>query len=414
MARLTDAEWNLINAELAGNETKYGLPERRDDSLVMTSFNIRKLGRKANRNSKEWAFLANICKRCDLIAVQEVLDNLEGLGHLLELLGDDYGMASSDITGARPGDTGGMPERLAFLFNWKRIKRTEVASDLTFDRSSVIEGLFDQRTDFADDFGKREHDLIEWQEKVAKKLQPWIDGGQVWSKPSTPKKPPFVLQNFVTFIRTPYCVSFRFPADPAPGVEPVEFLAVSAHLMYGDKSLQKEEREMEFQALVEWMVWRAQQADNMYHPNMILFGDLNLDFREVDERKIVIEEFLVGLNNAFLNEPGSARINFPFLDVHPDESEVFRSTARLTETYDQVAFVATDPRLPMSGANATAGNVPDGFDYGVFNFSDLFANALHGTDFHDLDNDTKQALVRKYEHKISDHLPIWIRLPKPS
>ena len=43
------------------------------------SFNIRKLGASRSRNSDTWEFLANVCRSVDLLAVQEIMDDLSGL-----------------------------------------------------------------------------------------------------------------------------------------------------------------------------------------------------------------------------------------------------------------------------------------------------------------------------------------------
>ena len=95
----TPGEWALVNALLDQREADFGLPQRRADSVVLASSNIRKLGKVENRSAGAWAFLERFCERCDLIAVQEVQDNLAGLNHLKALLGPRYGIATSDITG---------------------------------------------------------------------------------------------------------------------------------------------------------------------------------------------------------------------------------------------------------------------------------------------------------------------------
>ncbi len=69
-------------AELNRDPEFYGLPEGgRGASLVLASFNIRKLGSSKNRE-REIDFLARFCVKCDLIAIQEVQDSLEGLRRL--------------------------------------------------------------------------------------------------------------------------------------------------------------------------------------------------------------------------------------------------------------------------------------------------------------------------------------------
>ena len=68
----------------------------------------------------------------------------------------------------------------------------------------------------------------------------------------------------------------------------------------------------------------------------------------------------------------AAELNFPLLDVHPKQEEVFRTAARLKDTYDQIALLIRDSRLPDYGQNKIAGQEPDAYDYGVFNFVELF------------------------------------------
>jgi len=401
--RFSSAEWNKINTLLESNGNDFGLPERRSKSVVLASFNIRKIGKVANKSNQSWQFLKLFCDRCDLVAVQEVQDDLSGLNHLRDLLGKSgsqskYGMTASDITGWSPSSKNSMVERLAFLYRKGRVERTEVSSDLTFDRSEVLNGIYKGRADLWQDLEQRVADLATWEQKNE-------------GKSRKSKKPPFVLSNFLTFIRTPLCTSFRIPGSP--GSDPYEFLAVNAHLLYGDKNKQKLERQMEFYALMMWLTGRAKKVKKLYHKNLILMGDLNLNFTKVDERRTIIENEIKSLNGGELRSTNASTVNFPFFNIHKDEEAVFRSTARLKETYDQIALFSHDDRLPTPDDNATAGTTKDGFDYGVFNFSDLFSKALHQKPYSVLTKAQKKALIVKYEHDVSDHLPIWIRLPKP-
>ncbi len=86
-----------------------------------------------------------------------------------------------------------------------------------------------------------------------------------------PGKPPIELPEFVTFIRTPLCASFHIDAKP----EPLEFIAIAAHLLYGTS---KVERQWEFDALMGWVLERARHADRMYYPDMLVLGNMNLFF----------------------------------------------------------------------------------------------------------------------------------------
>ncbi len=107
------------------------------------------------------------------------------------------------------------------------------------------------------------------------------------------------------------------------------------------------------------------------------------------------------------------RVNFPFLDPYPGSETVFRTNARLTETFDQIGLFFRDERFPPCDVNEHMGRHGEGPDYGVFDFVDLFAQAVLNKPFGDLSKQEKAVFVKRFEHKVSDHLPLWIRLPLP-
>ena len=82
--------------------------------------------------------------------------------------------------------------------------------------------------------------------------------------------------------------------------------------------------------------------------------------------------------------------------------------------YDQIAIFAHDDRLPSHAANKIAGEIEDGYDYGAVRFIDLFAKALHNKSTYDeLSSSQKQHIVDCTQWDISDHMPVWFRLPIP-
>jgi hypothetical protein len=419
MARFTAQEWGKIFNELENTsnpEHVYGLPERRDDSLIFSSFNIRALGNPDTRTDTHdegrtqgaWDFLAQYVSRCDFIAIQEVKDDLSGLLRLKDSLDDSdkYAIIVSDVTGARPGvDT--TQERLAFLYRWDRIERTELASDVTYDRRSILGALLENWDSFIADF--REYDIE--LERYKTKLQEYENGLR-----SKPDKPPLVLSKFLTFIRTPHVASFQILGKNS--ADPIQFHAVNAHLLYGDKSKSAEERKMEFDALVDWLVWRTKANKNLYHKNMILFGDMNLEF---EKRYVSINDADVEIKDINTKLARNYSANFPFLSIPNKRKDPplgngmgrYTSTARMKETYDQIGLFGYKGLLPDYKENENAGKLgEDGFDYGVFTFADLFSKAIHGVDKY-LELSTKKSFVRRFEHDVSDHHPIWVRLPKP-
>lgn len=98
----THGEWKKIRERLEADPGRYGLPERVYGSVLLASFNIRKLGSATSRNKDTWEFLADVCRRFDLLAVQEIMDDLSGLRKLQGLVGPEFGMIVSDKTGAFP------------------------------------------------------------------------------------------------------------------------------------------------------------------------------------------------------------------------------------------------------------------------------------------------------------------------
>jgi hypothetical protein len=217
----TPAEWSKVLTLARTRGEDFGLPERRADSVVLGSFNVRKLGAVKKKSKGAWQMLSLICARFDLLAIQEVQDDLEGLIHIKQSLGGKYGMVASDITGSYPGQSP-PPERLAFLFRWDVVERTEIASDISFDRGEVVKTLYDRRAAFHEAFERQAADLKAWEKEKAKRK---LAGKKA------PAKPVAHLPAFVTFIRQPSCVTFRIPGDS--GAKPYEFLAANAHLLYG-------------------------------------------------------------------------------------------------------------------------------------------------------------------------------------
>lgn len=214
------------------------------------------------------------------------------------------------------------------------------------------------------------------------------------------------MPHFVQFIRTPQITSFEILSRDT--AENYKFAAINAHLLYGDKSKQKVERELEFKALLAWLIDRSRERDRAYAKNMILFGDLNLDFEKVDIRRAAIAKFIVDLNAKQL-KGAPAKVNFPFINQHPAQTGVFRTNARRNQTYDQIAIFADDDRLPPSSQNSVAGlNGANKFDYGMFDFVQLFFDT-----FPAMAAKPARSRYSKFEYDVSDHMPIWIRLPRP-
>jgi len=120
MPGFTNQNWQAIEAKLNQDPEKCGCPIRRQDSVVIGSFNALKLGRDGDQN-KRWDFLKRFVSRFDLLAVQEVTDSLVGIRRLHSMLGSSFELVVSDTTGAVPGARG-LRERLAYFYRPQRIE----------------------------------------------------------------------------------------------------------------------------------------------------------------------------------------------------------------------------------------------------------------------------------------------------
>jgi hypothetical protein len=393
-------DWKKIHSHFDNHAQQFGLPATNKQTVTITTFNIRKLGKYKNKSPEAWEFLVKTLKAFDLIAIQEILDDLEGIRFLCDELNKEensYGLVVSDATGTFPGMQGNT-ERLGFLFNWKRVKRTELASDITYDRSKVAGDLYEHNEAYAKAWQEHDEKLIAWKKKCIEAKNEGKD---------TPSKPPLVLPRFLTFIRQPHCASFEIPG--AAGKEPLKFLAINAHLLYGTN---KEERLWEFNALIDWITIRAKKRDTTYYNDFILLGDCNLEFESMNIKRDEIDDQLKKLNKSVLKSKRAAKANFPLLTPHPKHGEL-TTNARMNQTYDQIGMFYHDKRLPSSDDNWNVGSNDKEYDYGVFNFVELIADALYGKAYADLTDRQKDYAIKRLEHDISDHMPAWIRLRVP-
>ena len=395
--QFTPDEWKLIRQTLKDGPDKFGLPERIYGTVVLGSFNIRKLGSTRSRSPDTWDFLAHVCQHFDLLAIQEIQDDIDGLQRLMALLGPRFDFVISDTTGVFPGQRG-LAERLGFVYNRQLVERTEIATDITSDRTQVLKTLVLHRDAL--------RPVISRHGKYLQRVDDWKAAGRADPKPKAPTKRQLRMPVFLTFIRQPFCAGFRIHGHP--GARPYEFMVVNAHLNYGEP---KHDPRQEFVALTEWIIARSAQEGKPYHPNFLLLGDLNMDYDDQVKDRERLKSDIKDLNS--ITEDGVS-VNFPFLDIHPNRTEIFTTNARLSQTYDQIGLFSRDKRLPTFDQNKTGmAQSTTGPDYGVFEFVKLFSQAVLGKPYASLSKAEEKRFVARFEHKVSDHMPLWLRLPLP-
>jgi endonuclease/exonuclease/phosphatase family metal-dependent hydrolase len=114
------------------------VPDKRlDRNLLVASWNVRMLGSVGarwlntdgatpKRNLADVWALAEIISRFDVVAVQEVRDELVGLRMIARSLGPDWSFLVTDVVRGASGNH----ERLAFLFDQRRVKPSGLAGEL--------------------------------------------------------------------------------------------------------------------------------------------------------------------------------------------------------------------------------------------------------------------------------------------
>jgi endonuclease/exonuclease/phosphatase family metal-dependent hydrolase len=103
------------------------------DTLLLATWNIREFS--DNRRSESLHYIAEIISRFDLIAVQEVASNLDGLHKLVALLGPNWDYIVTDST---EGTAGG-GERMAFIFDRCKVFFRKMAGEIVLPQSKLIE-----------------------------------------------------------------------------------------------------------------------------------------------------------------------------------------------------------------------------------------------------------------------------------
>jgi hypothetical protein len=78
------------------------------------------------RTQEDFYYIAEIISRFDVVAVQEICDDLRPLKNVMRLLGSDYEYILTDITEGR----GGNDERLGFIYDKAKVWFQGVAGEL--------------------------------------------------------------------------------------------------------------------------------------------------------------------------------------------------------------------------------------------------------------------------------------------
>ena len=253
---------------LKAHKKHRSIPKKSKDKLLVSTWNIANLGLH-KRGEDHYKLIAEILNWFDVIAVQEVYDDLSGLYKLESYIGTKYGLIFTD--------KGGNNERAAYFYNKSKVTQLQLTGELAIPPS-------DQR------FIK-------------------IKG---------------VDSKFKGFDRNPFLASFQF--------RNTQFLLINVHLYFGSNSKkQKNRRALEAYAVGRYAQLRRDNK-HAFTSNIIALGDFNIPMAQrgdqiydaLSKRGLVVPEHSTKMGSSIASDSEYDQVSFfPSLKKKIVDSGVF-------------------------------------------------------------------------------------------
>lgn len=122
-------------------------PKTVSDSLLLATWNIREFAEKnkgGERLLESYYYIAEIISKFDIVAVQEVRDDLGALNKLMEILGYKWSYIATDTVIGTAGNN----ERLAFIYNSSKVRFRGIAGEIVLSDTKALDGKQFARTPF--------------------------------------------------------------------------------------------------------------------------------------------------------------------------------------------------------------------------------------------------------------------------
>ncbi|MEM9105981.1 MAG: endonuclease/exonuclease/phosphatase family protein [Pseudomonadota bacterium] len=195
-----------------------GIPARGPDTTLIATWNIREFDSNAYgaRSLECLYYIAEICSKFDIIAIQEVREKLDALNAICRIMGHGWRYIVSDVSEGTPGNR----ERMAFLYDSSKVHFTGLAGEIVVPPIAVKENGKTVRYD------------------PARQLY-----------------------------RTPFIVGFQ------SGWTVLQLCTV--HILYGKDEADNEERAREIAAVAKFLAKRADEGQ-IGDANLVLLGDFNI------------------------------------------------------------------------------------------------------------------------------------------
>lgn len=253
------------------------------DTLLLGTWNLRNFDDNrffhGRRTQEDFYYIAEVLSRFDVIAVQEICEDLDPLDKVMDILGRNYRYIISDLTEG----SGGNKERLAFVYDQDKVNFRGVTGELVLpDNMQIIDGEGDD----------------------AKRRQ---------------------------FSRTPFMCAFQSGW--------FKFVFTTVHIYFGSDSGPKYKRRVkEIKSVAKFLSKRADRDVNKKDlGSHILVGDFNIKFEGSDG-----DEALTGEGfEVFRNRKGSNKDQTKFYDQISFKSKKNRVRLAKDDSHDVLQFFDT-------------------------------------------------------------------------
>ena len=118
-----------------------------EGTLLLATWNLRQF--TDNRRKESYLYIAEILSRFDLIAIQEVKEEMRGLTKVMGILGKDWTYIATDVSEKKDGGNG---ERIAFLYDKRKVSFKNIAGEIVLPSDKLIQGMQFARTPFCVSF----------------------------------------------------------------------------------------------------------------------------------------------------------------------------------------------------------------------------------------------------------------------
>ena len=104
-----------------------------EENLLLATWNIRDFGKRA-RLRESYFYIAEVLSTFDLIAVQEI-NKLDDFEYVMNILGPDWDYIATDVADYSAGGNG---ERMAFVFDKRKVSFQHIAGEIVLPPSKLI------------------------------------------------------------------------------------------------------------------------------------------------------------------------------------------------------------------------------------------------------------------------------------